>query len=336
MKGFLLFTSWIFCYTFSYAQQRIIPENEYNQLPFSYEEVLKLVKEKGYIAEESQTNIYAYYDSTDCQYYWNYSSIDLYATYLQINACTGDINTETWRYEYHPHRHFDSDCKVYHDPDLRIMKRRLLANFESVDWKEYNNNKKGENHSEQMVTKEIMGVWEKRDTAFRYYEFILNKEPVNFLLYKEFYANGNIKKKGIRSHTQNCPLQIGIWYYFNPEGELTDIIDEDDLFSQKKEDIVNRSKTFGYSENMEDKYRIQTSGLPDIQINKFSDYSNRTAKWHVVFYNFNPYLAKTEFELDEMMFEPMITYYRKNRVNLKTELQRLKEEKELRYNKNNQ
>ena len=51
MKGKVFFIYWIFGCALSYAQQRIIPEREYEQFQFTYHQVTEIA-EKIYFANQ--------------------------------------------------------------------------------------------------------------------------------------------------------------------------------------------------------------------------------------------------------------------------------------------
>jgi len=334
MKGFLLFTSWIFCYILGYAQERIIPESEYDKFSFTYEQMCSLVKESYNRLEIPDNIIHAYYDSIRNQYYWREvfisdSYYDLYYEYMEVNATTGVIQTQSYGHELR--KHSDSGCNVYYDPDLKIMKRRLLANFETVDWKEYNKYKKEEGYSERMITNKITAVWEKGDTAFIYYETFPYKKGTNIFLLKEFYANGNIKEKGINAYAPNCPRKIGLWYYFNPEGELTDVIDENAYalcIMTDQEIIAFCKERFGYREDRDNEYRLLMAGLPDIQINRTVDYYDVKSRWKIYWYDFDPGLVKIELNLEGQSSRLTVISWSKTCVSLEKEIERFLTEAE--------
>ena len=330
MNKTLFFIGWFCCCFSIHAQKREIPESEYGQFTFTYEQMLDLVKDK-YNVSEINIPINAYYDPMDSVYYWRYNldSHPLY-NYLEVNAMTGDIHSEGHYYIPSPPK-ADSYCKVYYDPDLPIMKRRLLANFETVDLEEYNKYKDGENYSARILPGGIEGIWEKGDTAFRYYEYIVNKERVNIRLYKEFYANGNIKEKGLRVFMPNCLREIGLWYYFDPEGNLTEVVDKEgrELCLLTNEEMVAYCKErFGYCKRHDDEYRVRMAGLPDIRINKDVNYIRLKSEWDICWYAFEPYLVKIELKLEGKAEEGLsVISWRKTKVSLENALERLKAEK---------
>ena len=335
MKKALFLIGWICCCFSIHAQIREIPESEYGQFAFTYDQVLKLGRDRYYEQGPfymfiSEIKIDACFDSVDCQYYWRYSIVDMYYSFhLKINAFTGGIKSENLT-QRSPNRHM-LYCKVFEDPDLPRMKRRLLGNFETVDLEEYNKYKEGENYSVRILPGGIEGVWEKGDSTFRYYEFIINKDPVSILLLKEFYANGNIKRKGIHKHThQDCPPQIGLWYYFDPEGNLTDVVDEDgrELCLLTNEEMIAYCKErFRYSKGHDDEYRVRMAGLPDIRIDKWADFERQRSLWTIRWYAFEPDLVKFELKLEGMHERLSVLSRSKTKVSLEKELEQLKAEK---------
>lgn len=242
---------------------------------------------------------------------------------------TGDILYENFNYPSNPRDHLY--CKLWDDPDRVLLKRRLNPDFETVNHEEYNQYRKEENYSSKNLSGGIEEIWEEGDTAFRYYEFFSNREPVNFILYKEFYSNGNIKEKGIRPLYQDCFTKTGLWYYFDLKGILINIIDEDGrelCLLTEQEIIAYCKKHFGYREGIEDEYRVRMAGLPHIQIRKNADYYKRISDWTINWYSFEPDLVRITLNLEGKNEKLVIKDYTKIKIDLIKELQRLKEEKE--------
>ena len=66
------------------------------------------------------------------------------------------------------------------------------------------------------------------------YELIYyNNSP--FMIRKDFYANGNIKQKGL--YIIHGDYYKGTWYYYNEKGDLTNSIDNDVFFKYTWEDL---------------------------------------------------------------------------------------------------
>jgi hypothetical protein len=63
------------------------------------------------------------------------------------------------------------------------------------------------------------------------YGFIVRIQPPNsyFTLIKKFYANGNIKAKGLIFNSGD--FRYGVWYYFDEQGKLTKEEDNDAAYN---------------------------------------------------------------------------------------------------------
>lgn len=80
----------------------------------------------------------------------------------------------------------------------------------------------------------------KREEGYSYIIY----PPDSYLgLFKRFYPNGNIEEKGVVFTYGR--LMIGIWYYFDEEGKLTETIDHDTPYSFTLEDMLEYARQQG-------------------------------------------------------------------------------------------
>lgn len=269
---------------------------------------------------DSHQKFSAYYPEGSDQLYWFYQltrRLDL--GYAIINDQTGEIETKGW----YKLSGFSKECDIFRDSGRAILRRRLTPLFERANKKAFKIYK-GKGFYKMDNLKIYWDRSDAADTAFLSIEETI--PPSNHFILKYFYANNQIKEKGLYFRTSNCHFKTGLWYYFDPEGNLIEVIDEDDheLFPVSEAYILDRcKKQYGYNE-IEDE-RIRKSGLPGIQIKKIGNYISRDSEWNICWYRDTPDLVRYSLNLDSRGGH--ILSWKTHNVNLEKELQRLKEKK---------